>query len=130
MKRFGLRTKIGLAVGALVMGMVTIASVALYQVGRMGKVPQQIEKQSVEPIIEVGQFVEVFLSTRVAIRQYLLSDDSGRRSQSKREIEEKSKALLKVMRDKGIRRRLGENPGGKRRESAGAREAISFSGLR
>ncbi len=81
------------------MGMVTIASVALYQVGRMGKVPQQIEKQSVEPIIEVGQFVEVFLSTRVAIRQYLLSDDSGRRSQSKREIEEKSKALLKVMRD-------------------------------
>lgn len=99
MQRFALKTKIGLAVSALVVGMIMIASVALFQIGQMGKVPQQIGKQSVEPITRVGRFLEVFLSTRVAIRQYLLSDDGNRRSQSKQEVERYAKTLFGVIED-------------------------------
>jgi methyl-accepting chemotaxis protein len=81
------------------LGVLGIAILALFQVGRIGKVPQRIADASVAPVIRVSSLLEAFLSTRVAIRQYLLSDDPGVRSGSKKEIAQHVKVIHEVLQD-------------------------------
>jgi hypothetical protein len=99
MKGFTLKTKIGLGVSALVVGVLAIAMFSLFQIGRIGKVPERVATESVAPILRVSHFVEAFLTTRVAIRQFLLTDDPATRSRSKQEIAQHVREILAVLQD-------------------------------
>ncbi len=86
--------------------MAALGQFALFQVQGA---PRQVAEDSVRPMFQSNRFLEAFLGTRVAIRQFLLSEEEPLRVQSRQEIERNVSVLLEVLREAQDQERRSRN---------------------
>lgn len=97
MTQWTLSTKIGL--GSLLLVVACIAMGGLAQLALQGvqSAPRQVAEFSVTPMIRTNRFLEHFLGTRVAIRQFLLTEEDAIRRSSKEEILQRTGVIGEIL---------------------------------